>query len=84
MPLAALDLKRRLQNVKDYQPAHREYNATPAKVPFNSSTERKVGGGDEKSVGTYNPGPGIYEYDVGFDAIKKKKDSLMHAILQRL
>ena len=73
VPLSSLDLKRRLSLLKDYQPVHQEYKAKPAKVPFNCSTARKVGGGDEEAGRKYNPGPGIYEYDVGFDAINKKK-----------
>ena len=75
-PLAAIDLKRKLQNLKSYEPTHKEYSVDPAKAPFNSSVARTVGGDDK-----YLPGPGIYEHDVGFDAIKKKKESLMHAIL---
>ena len=74
--------KRKEFNPSAVLPAHKEYVIDPAKAPFNSSVERDVSTIPPSRL--YNPGPGMYNWDCGFDSARKKSQSLMFNILQKL
>ncbi len=72
-----------MQNLRSYEPTHKEYVTQPSHAPFNSSTERRIGE-NELDARKFNPGPGIYDNDIGFDSINKKKQSLMGLLLEKI